>query len=168
MVRSPTNEVTNGWRLVKLQDRILVAEQSMTKQPKGSHDLQNSTLTLTGQAIGEAQFYQLTCIYKIILTVFFKLVFWETNSQKLFILKIKRVNCVEKNKTLNILVITINCIWWLNSSSGFLGMWSTNSLRLLPVLLLSGVVEPVRDQSKGQIELFNHLLRIINISYLKL
>ena len=39
------------WRQsVKLEDRILVAEQSVTQQPKWSCGLQHSTMALTGEA----------------------------------------------------------------------------------------------------------------------
>ena len=47
------------------------------------------------------------------------------------------------------------------------GMWSTPSLLLLPGPLRFRVVVPVRVPSMDQIELFNHLLRIITICYLK-
>ena len=47
-------------------------------------------------------------------------------------------------------------------------MWSTPSLSLLSGLLWPGVIVPVRVSSVHQIELFNHLLNIIIISYLKL
>ena len=46
-------------------------------------------------------------------------------------------------------------------------MYITLLLRLLPGPLWSVVVKPARVPSMGQIELFNHLLRIIIISYLK-
>ena len=49
----------------------------------------------------------------------------------------------------------------------FGGMWNTPSLPLLPGPIRSGVVAPVRVPSLGQIELFNHLLKSIIISYLK-
>ena len=48
------------------------------------------------------------------------------------------------------------------------GMWSTPSLPLLPGPLWPGVVVHVRVLSMAQIELFDHLLRIIIIiNYLK-
>ena len=40
--------VGRGWRPVMLENRILVAEQSMTWQPKRSCSSQHSTLALTG------------------------------------------------------------------------------------------------------------------------
>ena len=49
-----------------------------------------------------------------------------------------------------------------------LGMLSNPSTPLFLGSLLPRVVVPVRVLSLGQIELFNHLLRIIIIGYLKL
>ena len=59
----------------------------------------------------------------------------------------------------------------IKSSDGeipVLELWRIRcTLSLLPSPLWQRVVVPVKVQSMGQIEFFNHLLRIIIISYLK-
>ena len=52
--------------------------------------------------------------------------------------------------------ITLNCIWWWDSSAGALE--SALSLPLLPGPLWPRVIAPVGIPSMDQIELFNHLL----------
>ena len=79
-----------------------------------------------------------------------------------------RVHCFEKNKTLSVLSMTLNCISWWGSYLGIDGMWITPSLPLLSGSHWPRVVVPVWVLSMGLIELFNHLLRIIIIIYLKL
>ena len=66
-----------------------------------------------------------------------------------------------------VLGMTLNCIWWWGSSLEVYGMWSTPSLSLLSIYLWPRVVVHFRVTSLGQLQLFDHLLRIIIISYLK-
>ena len=60
----------------------------------------------------------------------------------------------------------VNMRW--GSSLGAWGIWSASSLPLFSGPLWPGVVVPVRVLSMGQIELFNLLIGIIIINYLKL
>ena len=71
-----------------LQDELLVAEQSVTWQPKWSRDPQNSILAITG-ADREAQSDQLEG-HMIFSNVFFKVLLWQTFTKPYSILKGQR------------------------------------------------------------------------------
>ena len=72
-----------------------------------------------------------------------------------------RVNRIEGQSRLWVSWVTSNYIWLWGSSPKAWEICCTLSLPLLPGSLWTGVVVPVKVQSMGQIELFNHLLRII-------
>ena len=87
--------ISHGWRLVILQDKIQVTEQSLIQQTNRLNDLQHSTLALTdidGQSErcdpNNRLFLSSVCTYMIVSTVFFKLPLWHTSAQSYFILKV--------------------------------------------------------------------------------
>ena len=59
-----------------------------------------------------------------------------------------------------VLDMTLDCIWWWSSGSGFWRMCTTSSLSLLSDPLRQGVVVVPVSPIVGQIELSDHLLRI--------
>ena len=80
--------VGHGGVLIRLGDGILVAEQSLIQQLKQLSDLQYSTLALTGlnrQSKRPNLISQLVMlspsICMIVLTIFFKLLLWKTNTE---------------------------------------------------------------------------------------
>ena len=82
----------------------------------------------------------------------------------LFILKVHE-GWESEIKTLNVLCMTLNCIWWCGASSEALGNVEYPFIVITPKFILLSMVVPVRVPS---IELFDHLLSIIIInSYLK-
>ena len=64
--------------------------------------------------------------------------------------------------------MTLNYIWWWDSSQEVWWMWCSSSLPSLPRPLWPEVAVHVRVPFMRQVELFNHLLKIIMICYLKL
>ena len=109
----------------------------------------------------------------IVPTTFFKILLWQRSAKPYFVLKVlesggcNSIALRKKTKTLNALALTLNCIWLWRFSLGVWRMWNKPSLRSLSGALWAGVVVPVRVSSVGQLKLFNHLQRIIIISYLK-
>ena len=86
--------VGRGWGLVMLENKILLAEQFLTRQPKWSCDLQHSPLAfseLDGQSERPDPINKLVMLssgtYMIVPTVFFKLFSWQTSTQPYFIIK---------------------------------------------------------------------------------
>ena len=57
--------------------------------------------------------------------------------------------------------MTLNCIWWRDSSPRVWGLWGIPSFPLLSGSLWPGVVVSFRVPSMSLIQLFNHLLSII-------
>ena len=67
----------------------------------------------------------------------------------------------------SVLDITLNCIWWWNSS---LETWENVKyffISMIPSPPWAELVVPVRVPSRGSMKLFNYLLRTIIISYLE-
>ena len=159
------------------EDGILVAEHSVTLQPRWSRDLQHSTLVLTKlnrRSDRPDLINQLVMLNSCTYTINFRSYtsncsrdkqtlnpFYVKGTWKQWL----RVACAEKDKTLSVLGITLNCVWWCASRLWVKGMWIIYSLPLLSGRLI--VVLLVRVPSMVQIELFNHLLRIIVIRHLK-
>ena len=108
--------------------------------------------------------------YMIALAVFFELLLWQTNatlfvskvlessSWRSIALKKQDFGCPTYDTKLHLIVRLYSLIF---------GMGNIPSLLLLLSSLWLGVVVPVRVPSIGQIEPFNHLLRIITICPLK-
>ena len=63
--------------------------------------------------------------------------------------------------------MTLNCIWWWDSSPGALENVEYLFIAVLQAPLWPGVVVRIRVPSMGQIELFYRLSRIIMISHFK-
>ena len=87
--------VGQGWWPVILEDEIMVAKQFMTRQSKWSHDLQHSTLALTGldrhsERPNPTNWLLMSSpsTYIIVSNVLFKLLWWQTSIQPYFIFKV--------------------------------------------------------------------------------
>ena len=101
-------------------------------------------------------------LFEIELTICIKIDLALNNLQRLICHKTQPTN--QLLLLMSVLGMTLNCIRWCPWA---LGKWSTTELPLLAGPLRPEFVVTDRVRSIGQIELFNHLQRIVIIYYLK-
>ena len=150
----------HGCYIIMCENGILV-----TWQPKWSHDLQHSTLALTGL---DGYLERPDLINHLVMSSSGICIFHNAlvakKHQTLFYLKYlwkQRQRFSHIKKTLSVLSTIQNCIWWWGSSPGNWRMWSNPSLPLFSGLLWPSVVVLIWAPSIGQIESFTHSISII-------